>query len=249
MIKYKENLSTHQTHELRTPIVPIITLSELLYDKIKKENKIQNNQSKENQKKQEEFLQVIIRNAYRLYQLTQDILDVTKIESQILKMNKEPIKLNEIIENLVNDYKINIIKKRYDDSNKVRIVYDYPIKDPIFVNGDKAKIIQVLSNLVGNALKFTNEGNIIINIKKIPENKQVILTIKDSGTGINPEIFPRLFTKFATNSDEGTGLGLYISKSIVESHGGKIWAENNSGGKGATFYFTLPIDNPCNTNN
>jgi signal transduction histidine kinase len=157
-------------------------------------------------------------------------------------MNKEPIKLNEIIQNLVNDYKINIIKKRYDDSNKVRIVYDYPIKDPIFVNVDKTRIIQVLSNLVGNALKFTLAGNIIINIKKIPENKQVILTIKDSGTGIDPEIFPRLFTKFATKSDEGTGLGLYISKSIVESHGGKIWAENNSGGKGATFYFTLPID-------
>jgi len=247
--KIQREFINTSAHELRTPIVPIITLSELLYDKIKKENKIQNNQSKENQKKQEEFLQVIIRNAYRLYQLTQDILDVTKIESQILKMNKEPIKLNEIIENLVNDYKINIIKKRYDDSNKVRIVYDYPIKDPIFVNVDKTRIIQVLSNLVGNALKFTIEGNIIINIKKIPENKQVILTIKDSGTGIDPEIFPRLFTKFATKSDEGTGLGLYISKSIVESHGGKIWAENNSGGKGATFYFTLPIGNPCNTNN
>jgi len=110
----------------------------------------------------------------------------------------------------------------------------------------------VLSNLLGNALKFTKEGNIIININKITYNEdqqQVIVTIKDSGTGIDPEIFPRLFTKFATKSEEGTGLGLYISKSIVEAHGGKIWAENNSSGHGSTFYFTLPIDKSCKTNN
>jgi signal transduction histidine kinase len=228
-------------HELRTPIVPIITLSELLYTKIKNENKIQNTRSSENKRKQEEFVQVIIRNAYRLYQLTQDILDVSKIESQILKMNKELIQLNDIIENVVNDYNDNIIRKKRQDSDKVRIVYE-PIKDPIFINADKTRIIQVLSNLLGNALKFTKEGNIIINIKKITKDQQVIVTIKDSGTGIDPEIFPSLFTKFATKSEEGTGLGLYISKNIVEAHGGKIWAENNPNGRGATFYFTLPID-------
>lgn len=235
-------------HELRTPIAPIITLCELLYTKIKQENQIQNIQSKENTKK-EEFLRVILRNAYRLYQLTQDILDVTKIESQILKMNKELIQLNDIIENVVSDYKDNIIRKRYGDDDKVKIVYE-SIKEPIFVNADKARIIQILSNLLGNALKFTKEGNIIINIKKINEDQQVMVTIKDSGTGIDPEILPRLFTKFATKSEEGTGLGLFISKSIVEAHGGKIWAENNSDGTGATFYFTLPIDKKSwNTNN
>jgi signal transduction histidine kinase len=248
--KMQKEFINISAHELRTPIVPILTLSELLYDKIKNENEIQNTQSKENKKKQEEFLQVILRNAYRLYQLTQDILDVTKIESQILKMNKELIQLNEIIENIVNDYKDNIIRKKRNDSDKeVRIVYDEPIKEPIFVNADKARIIQVLSNLLGNALKFTKGGNISISFKKINENKEVIVTIKDSGTGIDPGIYPRLFTKFATKSEEGTGLGLYISKSIVEAHGGKIWAENNSDGRGATFYFTLPMGNSWNTNN
>ena len=242
--KMQKEFINISAHELRTPIVPILTLSELLYDKIKNENEIQMNQSKENMKKQE-FLQVILRNANRLYQLTQDILDVTKIESQILKLNKEQLQLNEIIENIVNDYKDNIIrKKRYDSDKEVRIIYE-PIKDPIFVNVDKARIIQVLSNILGNALKFTKEGNISISFKKINENKEVIVTIKDSGTGIDPGIYPRLFTKFATKSEEGTGLGLYISKSIVEAHGGQIWAENNSDGRGATFYFTLPIGKSC----
>ena len=201
------------------------------------------NQSKENLKKQE-FLQVILRNAYRLYQLTQDILDVTKIESQILRLNKELIQLDEIIENIVNDYKDNTNRKRYDSDKEIGIIYE-PIKDPIFVNVDKARIIQVLSNILGNALKFTKGGNISISFKKINENKEVIVTIKDSGTGIDPGIYPRLFTKFATKSEEGTGLGLYISKSIVEAHGGQIWAENNSDGRGATFYFTLPIGKSC----
>jgi signal transduction histidine kinase len=114
------------------------------------------------------------------------------------------------------------------------------------VNVDKARIIQVLSNLLGNALKFTKEGNIFISIKKINE-EQVNVSIKDSGTGIDQEILPRLFEKFATKSDEGTGLGLYISKNIVEAHGGKIWAENNSDGRGSTFYFTLPISNSHKT--
>jgi signal transduction histidine kinase len=234
-------------HELRTPIAPIITLCELLYKKIKQENQIQNIQSKEN-KKEEEFLQVILRNAYRLYHLTQDILDVSKIESQILKMNKELIQLNDIIENIVNDYKDNIIRKRYDNDNKVRIVYE-PIEDSIFVNVDKARIIQVISNLLGNALKFTKEGNIIISVKKITNDQQIMVSIKDNGTGIDSEIFPKLFTKFATKSEEGTGLGLYISKSIVEAHGGKIWAENNSNGRGAIFYFTLPMDKSWDKNN
>ena len=225
-------------HELRTPIVPIITLSELLYSKIKKENKIQKNPSKENEKKQE-FLEVILRNCYRLYRLTEDVLDVTKIESQTMKMNKEIIQLNEIIENVVNDYREIINKKRYG-SDQVSIVFE-PSKDIILVNADKGRIIQVLSNLLDNALKFTKEGNIIITIKKIKENQQVMVTIKDSGTGLDPEIIPQLFKKFATKSEQGTGLGLFISKNIIETHDGIMWGENNSESNGSTFYFTLPI--------
>ena len=225
-------------HELRTPIVPIITLSELLYSKIKPENKIQKNPSKENEKKQE-FLEVILRNCYRLYRLTEDVLDVTKIESQTLKMNKEIIRLNEIIENVVKDYREIINKKRYG-SDQISIVFE-PSKDIILVNADKGRIIQVLSNLLDNALKFTKEGNIIITIKKIKENQQVMVTIKDSGTGLDPEIIPQLFKKFATKSEQGTGLGLFISKNIIEAHDGIMWGENNSESNGSTFYFTLPI--------
>ena len=225
-------------HELRTPIVPIITLSELLYSKIKQENKIQKNPSKENEKKQE-FLEVILRNCYRLYRLTEDVLDVTKIESQTLKMNKEIIQLNEIIENVVKDYREIINKKRYG-SDQISIVFE-PSKDIILVNADKGRIIQVLSNLLDNALKFTKEGNIIITIKKIKENQQVMVTIKDSGTGLDPEIIPQLFKKFATKSEQGTGLGLFISKNIIETHDGIMWGENNSESNGSTFYFTLPI--------
>ena len=225
-------------HELRTPIVPIITLSELLYSKIKKENKIQKNPSKENEKKQE-FLEVILRNCYRLYRLTEDVLDVTKIESQTLKMNKEIIQLNEIIENVVKDYREIINKKRYG-SDQVSIVFE-PSKDIILVNADKGRIIQVLSNILDNALKFTKEGNIIITIKKIKENQQVMVAIKDSGTGLDPEIIPQLFKKFATKSEQGTGLGLFISKNIIETHDGIMWGENNSESNGSSFYFTLPI--------
>ena len=225
-------------HELRTPIVPIITLSELLYSKIKTENEIQKNPSKENEKKQE-FLEVILRNCYRLYRLTEDVLDVTKIESQTLKMNKEIIRLNKIIENVVKDYREIINKKRYG-SDQISIVFE-PSKEIILVNADKGRIIQVLSNLLDNALKFTKEGIIIITIKKIKENQQVMVTIKDSGTGLDPEIIPQLFKKFATKSEQGTGLGLFISKNIIEAHDGIMWGENNSESNGSTFYFTLPI--------
>ena len=230
-------------HELRTPIMPIITLTELLYSIIKKENQSEKNLSKENEKKQE-FLQVILRNCYRLYRLTEDILDVTKIESQTLKMNKERLELNEIIENVINDYKEIISKKRYG-SDQIRLVFE-PSKENNFVKADKGRLIQVLSNLLDNALKFTKEGNVIITIKKL-KNQELMVSVKDSGTGIDPEILPQLFKKFATKSEQGTGLGLFISKNIIEAHGGIMWGENNSESNGSTFYFTLPTEKPNKT--
>lgn len=225
-------------HELRTPIVPIITLTELLYSIIKKENKSEKNLSKENEKKQE-FLQVILRNCYRLYRLTEDILDVTKIESETLKLNKERVELNEIIGNVINDYKEIVSKKRYG-SDHVTLVFE-PSKENIFVKADKGRLTQVLSNILDNALKFTKEGNIIISTKK-SKNEELMVSIKDSGTGIDPEILPQLFKKFATKSEQGTGLGLFISKNIIEAHGGIMWGENNSESNGSTFYFTLPTE-------
>ena len=223
-------------HELRTPIMPIIGLSELLYNKVLNKN--------ENSLKQEtlkEYLQTIVRNAYRLQKLVEDILDVTKIESRIFKLNTELFELNEVISNVVTDFE-NIIKNK---NNKVQILYE-PNRNKIFVNADKTRLTQAISNILDNSLKFTQEGFIIIttritNKEKDDKDNKVIVIIKDSGIGIDNEILPRLFTKFVTKSNQGTGLGLFIVKKIIEAHGGKIWAENNSNGIGSTFYFTLPI--------
>jgi len=109
------------------------------------------------------------------------------------------------------------------------------------IQADKGRLNQVILNLISNAVKFTEEGTIIITSKKEEEKNNVTVSVKDSGIGIHPDILPRLFQKFATKSYQGTGLGLYISKSIVEAHGGIMWAENNSDGKGATFAFALRV--------
>ena len=112
----------------------------------------------------------------------------------------------------------------------------------VLVVADKHRINQVINNLLNNALKFTKQGQVTLSTEKEKKyGKEAIVKIQDSGPGIDPDIMPRLFTKFATKSYSGTGLGLFISKSIVETHGGKMWAENNLDGKGATFLFTLPI--------
>jgi signal transduction histidine kinase len=126
-------------------------------------------------------------------------------------------------------------------------------KDDIFVKVDRLRLSQVFHNVLSNAIKFTKEGNIAIAIQRDEEyggeggdhnnnnDDQVIAIIKDTETGIDPEIMPRLFAKFATKSVTGTGLGMFISKSIVEAHGGKICVQNNKDGKGATFAFSLPF--------
>ena len=178
-----------------------------------------------------EDIRLIARNARRLERLTENILDVTRIESQSLRLEKEPLNLKDIVLNVLEDYEDQI------KGNGVKMNYQ---PDNVFVHGDRERLSQVLSNLVGNALKFTHEGAIDVAVKK--KEEQVTVSVHDTGTGVDAEILPRLFTKFATKSDRGTGLGLYISKSIVEAHGGKIWAENNEGGKGTTFYFSLPSE-------
>jgi two-component system sensor histidine kinase VicK len=217
-------------HELRTPIQPILGLSEVLHDKIKDTKQIQ-------------LIDAIIRNAKRLQRLTEDILDVSKIESQSLNLNKQQFNLNDIISNVVQDYPKQIENGNNSNSN-VKLSYRPTADDKLLVvEADKARIVQVISNLLSNAVKFTKEEGCTITITaEKKQNQEVIFKIKDTGTGIDPEILPRLFSKFASKSYQGTGLGLYISKSIIEAHGGKIWAENNSDGKGATFAFSLPIN-------
>ncbi|MDP9498634.1 MAG: sensor histidine kinase [Thermoproteota archaeon] len=204
-------------HELRTPIQPILGLSQI----------IQSNVMDENLRSQ---VKVIERNAKRLQGLTNDILDVTRIESHTLKLNKGKFNLNDVITNCINDVTIN--------NNGKNVKLSYEPRD-IIVEGDKGRISQVISNILSNATKFTTEGSILIKSEK--HDNQVTISVKDTGSGIDPELFPRLFSKFVSKSFSGTGLGLFIAKSIIESHNGKIWAENNIDGKGAKFSFTLPI--------
>ena len=208
-------------HELRTPVQPILGLSEVLLSK------------KGNIEDYFDLVSAINRNAKRLQHLTEDILDVTRIESHTLILHKEEVDVCEKISNVIDD-----IKDQISDPGKLRMVFYQP-KNPVYVSADKTRLYQVIANLLNNAIKFTREGTISINVED-KENSQVTISVKDTGAGISSEIAPRLFTKFVTTSDAGTGLGLYLSKSIVDAHGGKMWAQNNPGKVGATFGFTFP---------
>ena len=126
-------------------------------------------------------------------------------------------------------------------NENIRISYN---PQDILIHADKGRISQVISNLLTNAVKFTTQGTIFVIVEKNKNNNSVIVCVKDSGQGIDSTILPRLFTKFASKSYKGTGLGLFISKGIIETHGGKIWGENNIDGRGATFYFSLPLETP-----
>ncbi len=237
--KIQKDFINVAAHELRTPIMPILGLSQLLYEKVLNKNL--------KQETLKESLQIIVRNSSRLHKLIESLLDVIRIESDKLMLNKERFDIYKLVNDTINDFvnkfentEKNIFKVVYSDDNddgrKDGIIFDY---------ADRDRIQEVISNLLNNAYKFTENGQIIVTIKKKIdyENKQVKIIVKDTGTGIDKEILPRLFEKFATKSEAGTGLGLYISKKIVEAHGGKIWAENNSSDdRGSTFYFTLPID-------
>ncbi|MDQ5868655.1 MAG: sensor histidine kinase [Thermoproteota archaeon] len=232
-LKYQDELQKEfinvAAHELRTPIQPILALADILRSKIK-------------DKEQVELLDVILRNVKRFQRLSQDILDVTMIESRSLKLNKHAIDLNDLIVNIVEDHQKHIQKS----NGTVKLLYEPEIKaeegkqNPIFVETDRERITQVIWNLLNNAIKFTKDGTISISTRVT--DREVIVSVKDTGEGIDPKIQPRLFSKFATSSSQGTGLGLYISKSVVEAHGGRMWAENNTDRRhGATFYFTLPV--------
>jgi len=177
-----------------------------------------------------------VSNARRLKRLAGDILDVARIESNFLDIHKQNFELNELLDSIVNEYAAQV---KQDSSKKVEFLLS--CNGPIEIDGDKDRITQVVHNLVANAVRFTDEGSVIIKAVKGASASDVVVSIKDSGTGIHPEIMPKLFSKFATKSEKGTGLGLYLARNIVEAHGGKIWAENNENGIGATFTFTVPI--------
>jgi signal transduction histidine kinase len=244
-----EQLKTHSkmqqefiniaAHELRTPIQPIIGLTEMLRSRL-------------TDVKQLELLDATIRNAKRLIRLSDDILDVIRIESKSLELKKEEFNLNDAIINAINDITLG---KAFADNKNIRLTYS---PQNILIKGDKVRIKQVISNLLDNAVKFSrtkwNDGGGTVSIKiekkRVPreglrnDNKQenaVAVTIKDDGPGIDHEVMPRLFSKFLSTSPDGTGLGLFISKGIVEAHGGNMWARNNPDNKGASIRFILPV--------
>jgi len=246
-------------HELRNPIQPILSISEVLQGMIK-------------DTQQCELLDITVRNAKRLRQLTEDILDVSRIESNSLRLKKEHFNLSEMVLNCISDFRNQIKKENRDNNLDLKALFslhggtkknEKVANEDIFIEADRNRLYQVISNLLSNAIKFTKEGIISVSIERrkgggrVTTNtdynyrtrndgdagNDIVIGIKDTGVGIDPEILPRLFTKFTTKSETGgTGLGLFISKSIVEAHGGKIWAQNNSDGKGCSFYISLPLD-------
>ena len=216
-------------HELRTPVQPILGLTDIL------ENK------NGNIEQYKEIISVIGRNARRLKHLTEDILDVSRIEGNSLELRNEVFDLVSIINGLLDDYR----KDQAGLVNRPEISFECNVENAS-VLGDRQRISQVIQNLLDNAFNFTKDGLITISVSRKTQNtytNEWIIIVKDSGKGIDLEMMPRLFTKFATKSLHGIGLGLYISKSIIEAHGGRIWGKNNADGKGATFSFSLPTTN------
>jgi two-component system, OmpR family, sensor histidine kinase VicK len=236
-LKIRDKIQTEfiniAAHELRNPIQPIMGLAEILRSK---KDEIANSNM------YYDYLSIIIRNARKLKDLTDNILDIARIESQSINLNKQIVNIDTVILDAVQDAS----KDQSDDTHGVRLLYHNIIKkgdvadnEGIMVYVDRGRISQVISNLIDNALNFTKKGTITVTKEKRIEDGSVIVSIKDTGTGIDSQILPRLFTKFTTGSDKGTGLGLYICKTIIEAHGGKIWGENNDD-RGATFSFSLP---------
>ena len=247
-LKFRDQLKDEfinvAAHELKTPLQPILGLCELLRDR------------KTDIVKDEEILDVIIRNSKRLMKLAEDILNVARIESGSFFLKKERFDIGELISEIMND----IEEKIVENKKNIKMFFELHNgnnNNKIIVEADKNRLSQVISNLLNNAIKFTDEGSItiIVGTKKINNNNnnnnntsnKVIVSIKDTGTGIDSEILPKLFTKFTTKSSivGGTGLGLFISKSIIEMHGGSIWAfnnnEKNKDDRGSTFTFSLPV--------
>lgn len=223
--RMKDEFINVAAHEMRTPVQPILGLSELL-KAMRHENKLPVT-------KEEELLDMIISNAKRLLLLQENILNVSRIENKLLKLNKDQCDLVEIISTAIQDTENQI------DKNMVEMRYNPSETNPLLVYADRAKLTQVVSNLLNNAIKFTQAGSITVDVVK--DDNKAIVRIKDTGAGIHPRVESKLFSKFVTNSSSGTGLGLFISKSIVEAHGGKISGSNNTNDKGATFSFSLPL--------
>ncbi|GKS61285.1 hypothetical protein YTPLAS21_07430 [Candidatus Nitrosocosmicus sp.] len=240
-------------HELRNPVQSLLGFSDIL-----KKLNIRNEGNKI-ALQYKDAIEAISRSSKRLKRLVDIIFDVSQLDNNLLILNKESFDLKDMIEQLVTDYQSHNTLLNNTNNNQSHIegnnieytkgkhVIDFAYSNyppgPKTVKGDKAYLKQVITNLVDNAVEFTqNEGKVKINLDKELENGKVIVTVSDNGYGIHPDILPFLFTKYVKKSRGGAGLSLYISKKIIEAHGGEIWAKNNDDGRGATFGFSLPLD-------
>lgn len=233
-LKYKNETQRQflniAAHELRNPIQPILGLAEVMLSN-KNMNVIQ----------QEELLRIIINNAKKLHFLTNNLLDVARIDENLFSLEFQEFD----IVGLANDV-IKEVRNQVTNNKKIKIDLQCTEKS-LNVIGDKIRLNQVFLNLINNAIKYTDEGDILVSIKRGSYNGNnnknndtvALVQIIDTGLGIQENIKQKLFSKFTKGTKVGTGLGLFICKNIVESHGGKIWAENNID-KGATFSFTIP---------
>jgi signal transduction histidine kinase len=253
-------------HEMRTPIQPILGLSEIMRERISNIAKLLQRGGEEEEVVYEQLrdsssiptrsnssfrsslslsvekiipmVEIINRNAKRLEKLTNNLLDATRIENnKHLELSKEVFGIDSVIRDCIIDASQHIGNKN--------LKFSYMPADDnqqqVLVKADRTRIAQVLMNLFDNSINSSQDGIIAVTTTVDPDANSITVSVKDAGYGINPDIIPRLFSKFATASEKGTGLGLYISKKLIEAHGGKIWAENNKDGKGATFAFTLPL--------
>ena len=219
-------------HELRNPIQPIIGFSELLYAKI-------------DNHEHRRLLNEVILNAKRLERLARLMLDVSRIENNSLVLTREVVDASKVLNDIVDSYNHKLEEKNIEINNEnTKLIIIHNGTKNINAMLDKVRITQVFCNILDNAISFSHQGKIHVILKKEKQNGQnfLIISVKDMGPGIDSDILSKLFTKFVSKSDMGTGLGLFISKGIVEAHGGKIWAENNLD-RGATFSLSLPINN------
>jgi signal transduction histidine kinase len=254
-------------HEIRTPIQPILGLSEIIRERILnlarqlqrgKEEEVVYEQLQDSttvptrssdsiyrfsslsssMEKIALMVDVINRNAKRLEKLTNNLLDVSRIENnKSVELSKEVFAIDSVIRDCIIDASQHIEKKNL----KFSYAAAHSNQQQVLINADRNRITQVVMNLLDNAIKFSEDGIIVVTTTVDPDANSITVSVKDAGSGISPDIIPRLFSKFATASEKGTGLGLYISKKIIDAHGGRIWAENNKDGKGATFAFSLPL--------
>jgi signal transduction histidine kinase len=190
-------------------------------------------------------VELLARNAKRLETLTRNILDVTRLEGKRVLLKREKFDLNEAVRDSIEMSSGHVAGRiSSGDGGSPEVVF-LPSDEPLIVSADRTRVNEVVSNLLSNALRHAGQSgggaSVVITTWK-GQDSTAFVRVKDSGPGIDEDAKGKLFSKFFTKSESGVGLGLYISKLIVEAHGGSIWGENNGGGeRGASFVFTIPL--------